>query len=433
MRFDRPNDTASGHAHLSVWVRGARRSQGIRDVLGTAHNRSSQADGTARAVQVGRPRLVGVTTLSRTSQRTAHRPEYRPPWRECCFRGIVGRLRLPRRKPRRERRGGCHWLLVGTPPFLSGDLLVGEFVTFLFLTQRFVDPLAGVGRIVNSYENARASGERVFGLTGRTVSVADRPDARPLDVRGRVEFDDVSFAYREGTPVLDGVSFVAEPGETVALVGETGAGKPTVAKLLLRLYDVTEVAVRIDGVYVRDARLAALRDAIGYVSQDVFLFDGTVRENIAYGSFDATGEEIEVAAKAAEAHEFVLELPDGYDTRVGERGVKLSGSQRQRLSIARAMLQDPEILVLDEATSAVDTATELAIQRGLARLTEGRTTLVVAHRLSTVRDADQILVLEGGHVAERGTHDELIDLGGRYAALWGVQTGDPALVDLPGD
>jgi ATP-binding cassette subfamily B protein len=328
---------------------------------------------------------------------------------------------------------GGYWLLVGTPPFMSGDLLVGEFVTFLFLTQRFVDPLAGVGRIVNSYENARASGERVFGLVGRDVSVADRPDARPLSVRGRVEFDDVSFAYREGAPVLSGVSFVADPGETVALVGETGAGKSTVAKLLLRLYDVTTGAVRIDGVDVRDARLADLRDAVGYVSQDVFLFDGTVRENIRYGSFDATDEEVVAAATAAEAHGFVLDLPDGYDTRVGERGVKLSGGQRQRLSIARAMLQAPEILVLDEATSAVDTATELAIQRGLARLTEGRTTLVVAHRLSTVRDADQILVLEGGHVAERGTHDELIDLGGRYAALWGVQTGDPALVDLPGD
>ena len=325
---------------------------------------------------------------------------------------------------------GGYWLLVGTPPFMSGDLLVGEFVTFLFLTQRFVDPLAGVGRIVNSYENARASGERVFGLVGREVRVADRPDARPLDVRGRVEFDDVSFAYREGTPVLDGVSFVAEPGETVALVGETGAGKSTVAKLLLRLYDVTEGAVRVDGVDVRDARLADLRDAIGYVSQDVFLFDGTVRENIAYGSFDATDGEIEAAARAAEAHEFVLDLPDGYDTRVGERGVKLSGGQRQRLSIARAMLQDPAILVLDEATSAVDTATELAIQRGLARLTEGRTTLVIAHRLSTVRDADTILVLEGGRVVEHGAHGELLDLGGRYAALWGVQTGDPAGLDL---
>jgi ATP-binding cassette subfamily B protein len=326
---------------------------------------------------------------------------------------------------------GGYWLLVGTPPFLSGDLLVGEFVTFLFLTQRFVDPLAGVGRIVNSYENARASGERVFGLVGRTVSVADRPNARPLSIRGRVEFDDVAFAYREGTPVLSGVSFVAEPGETVALVGETGAGKSTVAKLLLRLYDVTGGVVRVDGIDVRDVQLADLRDAVGYVSQDVFLFDGTVRENISYGSFDATDEMVEAAAKAAEAHEFVLDLPDGYDTRVGERGVKLSGGQRQRLSIARAMLQDPEILVLDEATSAVDTATELAIQRGLARLTENRTTFVVAHRLSTVRDADAILVLEGGRVIERGTHDDLLDLGGRYASLWGVQTGDPDTVDLP--
>ena len=228
------------------------------------------------------------------------------------------------------------------------------------------------------------------------------------------------------------MSFVAEPGETVALVGETGAGKSTVAKLLLRLYDVTAGAVRIDGLDVRDVRLADLRDAVGYVSQDVFLFDGTVRENVAYGSFDATDEAVIEAAKMAEAHDFIADLPDGYDTRVGERGVKLSGGQRQRVSIARAMLQAPEILVLDEATSAVDTATELAIQRGLARLAEGRTTLVVAHRLSTVRDADTVLVVEGGRVVERGTHGELLDLGGRYAALWGVQTGDPAAPDLPG-
>ena len=191
---------------------------------------------------------------------------------------------------------GGYWLLVGTPPFMSGDLLVGEFVTFLFLTQRFVDPLAGVGRIVNSYENARASGERVFGLTGREVAIADRPDARPLSVRGHVEFDDVAFEYLEGTPVLSGVSFVAEPDETVALVGETGAGKSTVAKLLLRLYDVSEETVRVDGFDAREVRLADLRDAVGYVSQDVFLFDGTVRENVAYGSFDATDEEVVAAA-----------------------------------------------------------------------------------------------------------------------------------------
>ncbi|WP_224337323.1 ABC transporter ATP-binding protein [Haloprofundus halobius] len=321
---------------------------------------------------------------------------------------------------------GGYWLVSGSTGPLGGPgLQVGEFVTFLFMTQRFVDPLAGAGRIVNSYENARASGERIFGLTDLSVTVVDSEHAVDLGrVEGRIEYDTVSFAYEEGRPVLSDVSFVAEPGETVALVGPTGAGKSTAAKLLLRLYDVTEGSVRLDGVDVRDATLDSLRRAVGYVSQDVYLFDGTVRENLTYGAFDATEAEMVAAARAAEAHEFVTELSDGYDTRIGERGVKLSGGQRQRLSIARAMLQDPDVLVLDEATSAVDTETELLIQRALARLTENRTTLVIAHRLSTIRRADRILVLEGGRVVERGTHDELVSLGGLYATLWGVQAGE---------
>ncbi|QCJ45952.1 ABC transporter ATP-binding protein [Haloprofundus sp. MHR1] len=321
---------------------------------------------------------------------------------------------------------GGYWLVSGSTGPLGGPgLQVGEFVTFLFMTQRFVDPLAGAGRIVNSYENARASGERIFGLTDLPVAVVDDENAVDLGrVEGRIEYDSVSFAYEEGRPVLSEVGFVAEPGETVALVGPTGAGKSTAAKLLLRLYDVTDGSVRLDGVDVRDATLDSLRRAVGYVSQDVYLFDGTVRENLVYGAFDATEAEMVAAARAAEAHEFVSELPEGYDTRIGERGIKLSGGQRQRLSIARAMLQDPDVLVLDEATSAVDTETELLIQRALTRLTENRTTLVIAHRLSTIRRADQILVLEGGRVVERGTHDELVSLGGLYATLWGVQAGE---------
>ncbi|MFC7228910.1 ABC transporter ATP-binding protein [Salinirubellus salinus] len=317
---------------------------------------------------------------------------------------------------------GGYWLLVGAPPFFSGTLLVGEFVTFLFLTQRFVDPLAGIGRIVNSYENARASGERVFGLAHRPVSVAERAAPVALDpVEGHLAFEDVTFGYRPEEPVVRGVSFEATPGETVALVGPTGAGKSTLAKLVLRLYDTDTGAVRVDGVDVRDASLADLRRAVGYVSQDVYLFDGTVRENLVYGAFDVTEDEMLAAARDAEVDSFARDLPDGYDTRIGERGVKLSGGQRQRISIARAMLQDPRILVLDEATSAVDTETERAIQRALARLSEGRTTLVVAHRLSTVRDADTILVLEDGRVTERGSHDDLLAEGGKYAALWAVQ------------
>ncbi|WP_372912630.1 ABC transporter ATP-binding protein [Salinigranum sp.] len=322
---------------------------------------------------------------------------------------------------------GGLWLVTGPPGPFTGTLLVGEFVTFLFMTQRFVDPLAGAGRIVNSYENARASAERIFDLSDRPVLVgeSDSPVALPRDeVAGRIEYDDVAFGYRTESPVLTGVSFTVEPGETVAFVGPTGAGKSTLAKLLLRLYDVDAGSIRVDGIDVRDLSLVDLRRAVGYVGQDVYLFDGTVRENLQYGAFDASHEEMVAAARAAEAHEFVSRLPDGYDTRIGERGVKLSGGQRQRLSIARAMLQDPAILVLDEATSSVDTETELYIQRALDALTEGRTTVVIAHRLSTVRGADLVLVLDEGGVAEHGTHDELLARPGLYATLWGIQAGD---------
>ena len=319
---------------------------------------------------------------------------------------------------------GGYWLVVGPPAPFSGTLMVGEFVTFLLMSQRFVDPLSGVGRIVNSYENARSSAERVFALVDRSVDVTDPETPVDHEIRGRIEYDGVGFAYRPDVPVLDGLSFVADTGETVAFVGPTGAGKSTAAKLLLRFYDATEGRITVDGVDVRDLPLSTLRAAIGYVGQDVFLFDGTVRENVTYGSFDATDDEVVAACAAAGAHAFVESLPDGYDTLVGERGVKLSGGQRQRLSIARAMLQDPKILVLDEATSAVDTETELQIRRGLESLTAGRTTLAIAHRLSTVKDADRIVVLDGGRPAETGTHEELLDADGIYADLWRAQTGD---------
>jgi ATP-binding cassette subfamily B protein len=330
---------------------------------------------------------------------------------------------------------GGWWLLFGAPAALvgagvapaAGDLTAGEFVTFLFMTQRFVDPLSGVGRLVNSYENARSSAERVFGLLERPPAVDDAPDAVALErdrVRGAVAYENVSFGYRDDRPVLRDVSFRAAPGETVGLVGPTGAGKSTAAKLLLRLYDPDTGRVAVDGRDVRRYTLDSLRGAVGYVSQDVFLFDGTVRENVTYGAFDATDADIETALQTAGALGFVRSLPEGLDTRIGERGVKLSGGQRQRLSIARATLQDPAILVLDEATSAVDTETEAVIQRGLRQLMDGRTSVVIAHRLSTVKDANRIVVLDDGRVAESGTHDELLATDGLYAALWNVQAGD---------
>jgi len=316
----------------------------------------------------------------------------------------------------------------GPGPF-TGTLSTGQFVTFILYTQRFIWPMAQFGMIINMYQRARASAARIFGLMDEPTRIEEDPAAEGLDVdEGHIAYEDVTFGY-DDEPIVEDVSFEVEGGDTLALVGPTGAGKSTVLKLLLRMYDVDDGAIRVDGQDVREVTIPSLREAIGYVSQETFLFYGTVRENIEYGTFDASEAEIREAAKAAEAHEFIMNLPEGYDTMVGERGVKLSGGQRQRISIARAILKDPEILILDEATSDVDTETEMLIQRSLDKLSAEKTTLSIAHRLSTIKDADQIVVLEGGQVVERGTHEDLIDEDGLYAHLWGVQAGE--IEELP--
>jgi len=320
--------------------------------------------------------------------------------------------------------GGLMVIGDGVGPFTS-DLQAGEFVTFILLSQRFIWPMAQFGQIINMYQRAYASSARIFGLMDEPSRIVEDPDADELVVSdGEVVYDDVSFGYDDTETIVEDVSFEVDGGDTLALVGPTGAGKSTVLKLLLRMYDVDEGTITIDGKDLRDVTIPSLRRQVGYVSQDTFMFYGTVEENISYGTFNSDRESVVEAAKAAEAHEFITNLPEGYDTEVGERGVKLSGGQRQRISIARAILKDPEILILDEATSDVDTETEMLIQRSLDRLTADRTTFSIAHRLSTIKDADKIIVLEDGRIVERGSHDDLIAEDGLYAHLWGVQAGE---------
>ena len=307
---------------------------------------------------------------------------------------------------------------------IDGGLAVGAYSVMVFLSQRLLWPLTRLGETFDLYQRAMASTNRILDVMDTTPTIQDGDRALEL-VGGQLHFDGVEFAYRRGFPIIRGISLEMEAGKTTALAGATGSGKTTLIKLLLRFYDVDGGSISLDGHDIRDLHLRSLRTAIGLVSQDVFLFHGTVAENISYGKSMATPGEIKQAAEIAEAHEFILTLPEKYDTIVGERGQKLSGGQRQRISIARAVLADPEILVLDEATSSVDNETEAAIQRSLARISENRTTLVIAHRLSTIRHADQIYVIDQGRVAESGTHGELIAIpGGIYKALWDVQTGE---------
>ncbi len=316
-------------------------------------------------------------------------------------------------------------LVVGGELVLAGRLAVGSFSVLVFLSQRLLWPLARLARTVDLYQRAMASTRRIFELLDTPVRLVDGgldlPGAR---ARGELAFEGVTFAYPGREPAIHGLSFSVAPGEMVGIVGATGAGKTTLLRLLLRFYDPSEGRIRLDGIDLRELRLGALRGAFGLVSQDVFLFPGSVEENVRYGRPGASEAELEEACRLAEAHGFVTGLPQGYRTQVGERGVKLSGGQAQRLALARAILRDPEVLLLDEATSAVDNETEAAIQRSLARVAHGRTVLAIAHRLSTVRHADRILVLERGRLVEQGRHDALVAAGGVYAGLWKVQTGE---------
>ena len=312
---------------------------------------------------------------------------------------------------------------------INSRLNVGAYSVMIFMTQRLLWPLTRLGETIDLYQRAMASTARVMNLLDTEPQIVDGPHRLPLaSIQGQVTFDDICFEYSdESKPVIRDLTITIPAGDTVAIVGATGSGKTTLVKLLLRFYDIQSGAICLDGRDIRDLHLADLRRAIGFVSQDVFLFHGTVRENIAYGTFDASLDQIAAAANVAEAHDFITDLPQGYDTIVGERGQKLSGGQRQRLSIARAVLKDPPVLILDEATSSVDNETEAAIQRSMERIIVGRTTIIIAHRLSTVRNADRIFVLERGQLVEQGKHDELVTSGGIYAKLWGVQTGERIL------
>jgi len=315
-------------------------------------------------------------------------------------------------------------LLYGGMAAVNGKMSVGTYSVLIFLIQGLLWPLTRLGDTFDQYQRAMASTNRVMGLLDTPLAINTGTVSLPLDVvQGELEFRNITFAYKNRQPVIQKLSLHIPAGKTIAIVGSTGSGKSTLVKLLLRFYEVRSGTITLDGIELHKLKLPDLRRCIGLVSQDVFLFHGTIAENISYGSFDASHEDIVRAAKVGEAHEFIMQLPEGYETIVGERGQKLSGGQRQRVAIARAVLKNAPILILDEATSAVDNETEAAIQRSLERITCDRTTIAIAHRLSTVRNADCIYVMEHGKLVESGTHEELLEKQGIYAGLWRVQSG----------
>jgi ATP-binding cassette subfamily B protein len=316
-------------------------------------------------------------------------------------------------------------LWIGAREVIGGRLEIGQLTAFLLYLTMLQMPVRALGWIIMITSRANAAGQRIFEIVDAESAVKEKAGAVALDgLRGHVRFEDVSFGYDAISPVLSHVTFEAEPGQIIALMGPTGSGKTTVVNLMPRFYDVTGGRITIDGTDIRDLTLSSLREAIGTVQQDVFLFSATIRDNIAYGAVDATQEEIEEAAKAAHIHEFIIGLPEGYDTWVGERGITLSGGQRQRVAIARTLLMDPRILILDDSTSSVDTQTEYQIQQTLQHVMEGRTTFVIAQRLRTVKMADQILVLQDGEIVERGRHEQLLRRDGIYRQIYDLELRD---------
>ncbi|RUT48320.1 ABC transporter ATP-binding protein [Paenibacillus anaericanus] len=318
-------------------------------------------------------------------------------------------------------------LLAGGTFVIKGEMTLGELVAFFSLIWYIIGPMWGLGFHINNYTQSKASGERVLEILNQQIDVRDKPNATvldPLKVKGFVEFDHVTFAYGNKMPAVTDIDFKAAPGSVIGFLGGTGSGKSTIIQLLMRAYNVNEGSIRLDGQNISDISVHSLRSQISTVFQETFLFSSSILNNISYGMNNVTMDDVERAAKLAKAHEFIMEMPDGYDTVVGERGMGLSGGQKQRIAIARALLKNPKILILDDATSAVDMETEQEIQSGFQEVMRGRTTFIIAHRISSLRHADEILVLDEGNVVQRGTHKELIQVPGPYQEVYRIQYAD---------